>query len=87
MLRVRGWDVQLQLERARLGADDVKEGGRLGGAGGGHIEPLAVLGAGDPHQRPVQGDALAAVAGAGIAEVDGRRPGLPRIHQAGRWSR
>jgi hypothetical protein len=51
-------DVQLQLDRPGLGTDDVKEGGRLGGTGGGHIEPLAVLGAGDPDQRPVQGDAL-----------------------------
>ena len=48
-------DVQLQLDRPGLGADDVEEGRLLGGAGGGHIEPLAVFNSGHPHQGPVQG--------------------------------
>jgi hypothetical protein len=40
------------------------------GAGQLHIQPVAVLGAGEPHQRPPPGQALGAVAGGGVGQVD-----------------
>jgi hypothetical protein len=62
---------QVQLASALgLGSDDGVQAGVVAGSGQLHIQPVHVLAAGEPDQGPTPGQALGAVAGGGIGQVD-----------------
>jgi hypothetical protein len=62
---------QVQLDTALgFGPDHRVQGGLVPGAGQLHVQPVAVLAAGQPHQRPPPGEGLGAMPGGGVGQVD-----------------
>jgi hypothetical protein len=62
---------QVQLPRALgFGADHGIQAGVLAGPGQLHIQPVDILGAGEPDQGPAPGQPLGAVPGGGIGQIN-----------------